>query len=181
VVEATSDPEDIPFLSPFAQTEYNIQEEIRQVDLPFQPITPRGAPEGYELDSVYGVDADDVSEGFVALNAPSGGVVAQMLYYNDAGQLMRITQSPTVYITIGEWLAANRLEFAPGTEIWTAGNVDTAVVRRGEGYLVAFIVRERFTAIDGDASRDAMPDMARRFAPRSARACRIRVFRGKRW
>jgi hypothetical protein len=164
VVEPVTDPEDIPLMNPFAQTEYSIKDEIKQVDLPFSPITPRGAPDGFELDSVYGVDADEVSEDFVALNAPSGGVVAQMLFYNAAGQLIRITESPTIYVTIGEWLAENRLEFAPGTEIWTAGTVDTAIILRGDRPLVAFIVRERFVVIDGDATRDAMLEMARRFA-----------------
>ncbi|MCD4686265.1 MAG: hypothetical protein K8S97_10050 [Anaerolineae bacterium] len=167
-VEAVTDPEDIVIFNPFYETEYNIREEIGTVDLPFSPITPRGAPEGYELDSVYGVNADDVGGDFVALNAPSGGVVAQMLYYHDAGQLIRITQSPSIYVTIGEWLAVNRLEFAPGTEIWTTGGVDTAIVspsRSTSGpFMVVFIVRERFMAIDGDADIDDMLDMAARFA-----------------
>jgi hypothetical protein len=167
-VEPVTDPEDIPGLNPFYQTEYHIRDEIKQVDLPFRPIVPRGAPEGYELDSVYGVNADDLDEMFRALNAPSGGVVAQMLYTNEAGQVIRITQSPTIYVAVGDWLAANRLEFAPGTQIWTAGTVDTAIIdRSGQGsgpYLIAFIVRERFLAIDGDADLDAMLDMARRFA-----------------
>ncbi len=167
-VEAVTDPQDLPIMDPFYQTEYNIREEIQQVDVPFSPITPRGAPDGYELDSVYGVDADTFGEDFVALNAPSGGVVVQMLYYNDAGQLIRITQSPSVYVTIGEWLAVHRLEFAPGTQIWTAGSVDTAIVdpsRTGEGpFMIAFIVKNRFMVIDGDADREDMLDMARRFA-----------------
>jgi hypothetical protein len=82
--------------------------------------------------------------------------------------LIRITESPTTYVTIGEWLAANRLESAPGVQIWTTGNVDTAVVDTSGGgsgpYLVTFIVREKFLAIDGDAPLDAMLDMAARFA-----------------
>ncbi len=167
-VEAVTDPADVPLHSPFIQTQYDIRDEIRQVDLPFQPIVPRGAPSGYELDSVYGVNADEVGGDFVALNAPSGGVVAQMLYYNDAGQLIRITELPTVYVTIGEWLATNNLEFQPGTQIWTTGNVDAAIVSPSGGangpYLVGFIVRERFMVIDGDADLDAMLDMASRFA-----------------
>ena len=166
-VGVVTDPSSVPLRDPFAQTEYNIREEIRQVDLPFDPIVPRGAPAGYELDSVYGLNADDEGGDFVAMNAPSGGVVAQMLYYNAAGQLIRITESPTTYVTIGEWLAVNRLEFQPGVEIWTTGNVDTAVIGGAGGggpYLVAFIVRDRFIAIDGDADRDAMLDMAARFA-----------------
>jgi hypothetical protein len=165
-VEAVTDPEDVPFHSPFIQTEYNIRQEIKQVDLPFSPIVPRGAPSGYELDSVYGVNADEVGGDFVAMNAPSGGVVAQMLYYNQAGQLIRITESPTIYVTIGEWLAVNNLEFQSGTQIWTTGNVDTAILNAsGSGpYRVAFIVRERFMVIDGDADLDAMLDMAARFA-----------------
>lgn len=167
-VEPVTDPEDLPIFDPFYQTEYNIREEIREVDVPFAPITPRGAPDGYELDSVYGVDADALGEDFVAFNAPSGGVVVQMLYYNDTGQLIRITQSPTIYRTIGEWLAVHGLEFAPGTEIWTSGSVDTAIVdpaHLGDGpFTVVFIVKERFMVIDGDADRDAMLDMARRFA-----------------
>jgi hypothetical protein len=167
-VEAVTNPEDVPMHSPFIQTEYNIRDEITQVDLPFTPIVPRGAPPGYELDSVYGVNADEVGENFVAMNAPSGGVVAQMLYYNETGQLIRITESPTIYVTIGEWLAVHNLEFKPGTQIWTTGNVDTAIVDPSGGgggpFLVTFIVRERFLAIDGDADLDDMLDMAARFA-----------------
>ncbi|MBN2303608.1 MAG: hypothetical protein JXQ72_03980, partial [Anaerolineae bacterium] len=167
-VEAVTDPEDIRGLNPFYQTEYNIREEIRTVDLPFAPITPRGAPDGYELDSVYGLDSNAVSEEFVAYNAPSGGTVAQMLYYNREGRLIRITESPTIYVTIGEWLAVNRLEFKPGTQIWTTGSVDTAIVDLSGGgggpNLVVFIVQERFIAIDGDAPLDAMLEMAARFA-----------------
>lgn len=167
-VEAVTDPDDIPGLNPLYQTEYNIRDEIRTVDLPFRPITPRGAPDGYELDSVYGVDADALDEEFRALNAPSGGTVVQMLYYNSSGQLLRITESPTVYVTIGEWMVVNGLEFQPGVQVWTAGSVDTAVVDRSGGgggpYLVAFIVRERFMVIDGDAPLEAMLDMASRFA-----------------
>jgi hypothetical protein len=162
-VEAVTDPEDVPMHSPFVQTEYSIRDEIRQVDLPFDPIVPRDAPDGYELDSVYGVNADEVGGDFVAMVAPSGGVVAQMLYYNAAGQLIRITQSPTNFVTIGEWLAVNNLEFLPGTQIWTTGNVDAAIVGAGP-YQVAFIVRERFLVIDGDADLDDMLDMAARFA-----------------
>ncbi|MBN1200232.1 MAG: hypothetical protein JXJ20_00110 [Anaerolineae bacterium] len=167
-VEAVTDPEDVPIFDPFYETEYNIREEIRQVDLPFNPIVPRGKPSGYELDSVYGINADEQGAEFVQMNAPSGGVVAQMLYYNRDGQLIRITESPTIYVTIGEWMAVNGLEFQPGVEVWTTGNVDTAVIDRSGGgggpYLVAFIVRERFLAIDGDAPRDVMLDMAARFA-----------------
>ena len=37
---------------------------------------PRGAPAGYELDSVYGLDTAQLDEEFRAYNAPSGGVVA---------------------------------------------------------------------------------------------------------
>ncbi|MBI5958049.1 MAG: hypothetical protein HY866_04900, partial [Chloroflexi bacterium] len=80
-VEAVTDPEDAPIMNPFYQTEYNIRDEIKEVDLPFDPIVPRGKPDGYELDSVYGINADEQGAEFVALNAPSGGVVAQMLYY----------------------------------------------------------------------------------------------------
>jgi hypothetical protein len=168
-VEAVTNPANVPFHNPFAPTEYNIRDEIKQVNLPFSPIVPNGAPAGYELDSVYGVNADEQGADFVAMNAPSGGVVAQMLYYNEQGQLIRITESPTTYVTIGEWLAANRLESAPGVQIWTTGNVDTAVVDRSGGgsggpYLVTFIVREKFLAIAGDAPLDAMLDMAARFA-----------------
>jgi hypothetical protein len=167
-VEAVTDPADVPMHSPFIQTQYDIRSEIRQVALPFQPITPRGAPSGYELDSVYGVNADEVGGDFVAMNAPSGGTVAQMLYYNKDGQLIRITESPTIYVTIGEWLATNNLESQPGTQIWTTGNVDAAIVSpsgAADGpYLVAFIVREKFMVIDGDADLDAMLDMAARFA-----------------
>lgn len=164
VVTAPTDPEDIPMLSPFAQTEYNVRDEIRTVDLPFTPITPRGAPDGYELDSVYGLNADEMDDEFRALNAPAGGTVVQILYYNDAGQLIRITESPTIYVTIGEWLAVNRLEFKPGTEIWTTGSVDTAIIDHNGDDLIAFIVQERFMTIDGDADREDMLDMARRFA-----------------
>jgi hypothetical protein len=167
-VEAVTDPADVPMHSPFIQTQYDIRSEIQQVDLPFQPITPRGAPSGYELDSVYGVNADEVGGDFMAMNAPSGGTVAQMLYYNKDGQLIRITESPTIFVTIGEWLATNNLEFQPGTQIWTTGNVDAAIVSPSGGgngpYLVAFIVREKFLVIDGDADLDAMLDMAARFA-----------------
>jgi hypothetical protein len=164
VVTATTDPEDVPLHSPFAQTEYNVRDEIRTVDLPFSAITPRGAPEGFELDSVYGVNADEMDDEFRALNAPGGGTVVQMLYYNDAGQLIRITESPTIYVTIGEWLAVNHLEFKPGTEIWTTGSVDAAIIDHNGDDLIAFIVQERFMAIDGDADRADMLDMARRFA-----------------
>ena len=167
-VEAITDPEDTAIFDPFYQTEYEIKDEIREVDLPFDPIVPRGAPEGFELDSVYGLNADEQDEEFRAMNAPSGGVVAQMLYYNGKGQLIRITESPTVYVTIGEWMAVNRLEFKPGVEVWTAGTVDTALIDQSGGgggpYLVAFIVRERFMVIDGDADHDDMLEMAQRFA-----------------
>jgi hypothetical protein len=167
-VESVTNPADVPFHNPFAPTEYNVRDEIKQVDLPFSPIVPNGAPAGYELDSVYSVNTDEQGADFVALNAPSGGVVAQMLYYNEQGQLIRITESPTTYVTIGEWLAANRLEFKPGVQVWTTGNVDTAAVDRSGGsggpYLVTCIVREKFLAIDGDAPLDAMLDMAARFA-----------------
>jgi len=167
-VEAVTDPADVPLRSPFTQTEYNIREEISTVDLPFRPITPRGAPEGFELDSVYGLNADELGESFVALNAPSGGVVAQMLYINGEGRLLRITQSPGIFATIGDWLAINGLEYAPGTQIWSTGGVDAAIVDPdggGDGpWVVAFIARERFLVIDGDAGRDAMLDMAARFA-----------------
>jgi hypothetical protein len=167
-VEALTDPEDVPFVSPFYETEYDIRDEIQQVDLPFQPVVPRGEPRGYELDSVYGLNADEQGAEFVALNAPSGGTVAQMLYYNAEGRLLRITESLTIYATIGEWMAVNGLEFKPGVQIWTTGNVDTAVVdRSGSGtgpYMVAFIVRRRFLAIDGDAALEEMLDMAARFA-----------------
>jgi hypothetical protein len=91
-----------------------------------------------------------------------------MLYYNADGQLIRITESPTIFVTIGEWLATNNLEFQPGTQIWTTGNVDAAIVSPSGGrngpFLVAFIVREKFMVIDGDADLDAMLDMAARFA-----------------
>ncbi len=167
-VEAVTDPAQVPFHNPFAQTQYDINQEIQQVDVPFTPITPRGAPDGYELDSVYGVNADELGADFVALNAPSGGTVVQMLYYNTAGQVIRITESPAIYLTVGEWMAANRLEFKPGVQVWTAGTVDTAVVDQSGGsggpYLVAFVVRERFMVIDGDADLSAMLDMAARFA-----------------
>jgi hypothetical protein len=167
-VEAVTNPADVPFHNPFAQTELHIRDEIKQVDLPFSPIVPNGAPAGYELDSVYGLNADEQGADFLAMNAPSGGVVAQMLYYNEQGQLIRITESPTAYVTIGEWLAANRLESKPGVQIWTTGNVDTAAVDQSGGgggpYLMTFIVRGKFLAIDGDAPLDAMLDMAARFA-----------------
>lgn len=163
-VEAVTDPEDAPILDPYYQTEYDIDDEIATVDLPFQPITPKGEPAGYELDSVYGLNADEQGAEFVAYNAPSGGVVAQMLYYNQAGSLIRITQSPATFLTIGDWLAENRLEFKPGVEIWTVGNVDSAVVQREGRTLIVFMVRNRFFAIDGDAPRDVMLDMAARFA-----------------
>ena len=39
-VEAVTDPEDLPLMDPFYQTEYNIREEIQEVDVPFTPITP---------------------------------------------------------------------------------------------------------------------------------------------
>ncbi|NLF74646.1 MAG: hypothetical protein GX573_03040 [Chloroflexi bacterium] len=168
-VESVTDPAEVPFRDPFTQTEYNIRDEIRQVDLPFKPITPRGAPAGFELDSVYGLDADEQGAEFIALHAPAGGTVAQMLYYNAEGQVIRITESKTIYATIGEWLAVNGLEFQPGVQIWTAGNVDTAVVERNGGHLVAFIVRERFMAVDGDAPLDAKLDMAARFAASTSR------------
>ncbi len=110
------------------------------------------------------MNADELGEEFVALNAPSGGIVVQMLYYNDSGSLIRITESPAIHGTIGEWLAVNRLEFKPGTEIWTAGSVDTAIIYHEGRILVAFIGNERFIAIDGDASREALLEMAQRFA-----------------
>jgi hypothetical protein len=82
--------------------------------------------------------------------------------------LIRITESPTIFVTIGEWLATNNLELQPGTQIWTTGNVDAAIVSpsgwANGPYLVAFIVREKFMVIDGDADLDAMLDMAARFA-----------------
>ena len=123
-VEAVTDPAHEVILNPFYQTQYNIHQEIQQVDLPFTPITPHGAPEGYELDSVYGVNANDLGEGFVSRFAPSGGVVAQMQYINAAGNLIRITEFVTLYGTIGEWLAVNHLEFDPHVEIWTTGNIN---------------------------------------------------------
>ena len=54
-------------------------------------------------------------------------------------------------------------------QIWTTGNVDTTVIDQSGGggsgpYLVTFIVRGKYLAIDGDASLDAMLDMAARFA-----------------
>lgn len=168
-VEAVTDPDDVPLLDPFYETEYNIREEIQEVDLPFQPVTPHGHPAGYELDSVYGMDADAQGEEFITYNAPSGGTVAQMLYYNDDGLLIRITESVSPYITIGEWMAVYSLEFKPGVQIWTTGNIDTAVIDRSGGagsgpFLVAFIIHHRYIAIDGDAPLDAMLNMAARFA-----------------
>jgi hypothetical protein len=167
-VEAVTDPENMAFRSPFAQTQYNIKDEIKQVDLPFTPVTPRGAPDGYELDSVYGVNADEQGADFIAQNAPSGGIVAQILYYNAEGQLIRITESPSIYVTIGEWMAVNHLEYQPGVQIWATGGIDAAVVDRSGGsgsgpYFVAFVHHEKFLAIDGDAPLDAMLDMAARF------------------
>jgi hypothetical protein len=163
-LEAPTDPEDIPGLSPFYQTEFHLREEIREVDLPFDPALPKGVPRGYELDSVYGVQAEDLGDDFVTYNAPSGGIVAQILYFSDEGKVMRVTQSRSIYNTIGEWLAVNRLEFRPGTQVWTAGSVDTAIVELESGPLVVFIVSNRFMAIDGDADREAILDMARRYA-----------------
>ncbi|MBN1678662.1 MAG: hypothetical protein JW966_00125 [Anaerolineae bacterium] len=168
-VEAVTDPEDVPITDPFYQTEYNIKDEIETVDVPFDPIVPRGKPSGYELDSVYGMDADEQGEEFVAMNAPSGGIVVQMLYYNAQGQLMRLTESPSTFVTIGEWMAENHLEFKPGVVVWTTGNVDTALIDKSGGsgsgpYSVTFIVRERFITIDGDASKEDMLEMAAWFA-----------------
>ncbi|MBI5960902.1 MAG: hypothetical protein HY866_19340, partial [Chloroflexi bacterium] len=132
------------------------------------PIVPRGKPDGYELDSVYGINADEQGAEFVALNAPSGGVVAQMLYYNAEGRLIRITESPSIYVTIGEWLAVNHLEFKPGVQIWTTGGIDAAVVDQSGGgggpYLVTFMTQDKFLAIDGDAPLEVLLDMAARFA-----------------
>jgi hypothetical protein len=167
-VEALTDTEDAVILDPLYETEYNIRDEIKQVDLPFKPITPHGKPAGYELDSVYGVNADEQDEDFRTYNAPSGGIVAQMLYYNSEGRLLRITESRSLYGSIGEWMAINNLEFQPGVQVWTTGNTDTAVIDRSGGsggpYLVAFIADNRFLAIDGDAPLDAMLDMAARFS-----------------
>jgi hypothetical protein len=168
-VEAVHDPENMAITDPFYQTEYNIKEEIQQVALPFNPVVPYRAPAGYELDSVYGLNADEENDEFRAMNAPSGGTVAQMLFYNQEGRLIRVTESPSLYVTIGEWLAVNGLEFKPGVQIWTTGNVDAAVVDQSGGagsgpYLVTFIVQAKFLAIDGDAPLDAMLDMAGRFA-----------------
>ena len=121
------------------------------------------------MDSVYGLNADEMDEQFRAHYAPSGGTVAQMLYYNEQGFLIRITESPTIYVTIGEWVAVNGLEFDPGLDIWSTGGIDAAVVDQSGGagtgpYLITFLHREKFMAIDGDAPLDAMLDMAARFA-----------------
>jgi hypothetical protein len=163
-VEAITDTDDAVILDPFYDTEYNIRDEIKQVNLPFDPIVPRGTPAGYELDSVYGVNADELDEEFRKYNAPSGGVVAQMLYYDNEGRLLRITESHSPYGAIGEWMAINGLEFQSGVQIWTTGNIDTVIIERSGGNLVAFIVRNRFLAIDGDAPLDVKLDMAARFA-----------------
>ena len=130
-------------------------------------MTPRGAPDGYELDSVYGVNADEQGADFVALNAPSGGIVAQMLYYNAEGQLIRITESPSILRHDRRMAGGQSPGIQPGVQIWTTGGVDAAVVdrrRRVGADLVAFIVKEQFLAIDGDATQEAMLDMAARFA-----------------
>jgi hypothetical protein len=167
-VEAITDPEQELILNPSYQTEYNVHQEIQEVALPFTPITPHGHPAGFELDSVYGVNANDLGEAFVARFAPSGGVVAQMLYYNSAGEMIRITESVTLYGTIGEWLAVNNLEFDPQVQIWTTGNIDTALITGDSGTQVVFISQRRFIVIDGDASQDAMLNMAARFAASAA-------------
>lgn len=132
------------------------------LEVGFVYVVPATAPPGYAFDYAYVLTADDFGE-VADYYIPGGGESANLDYLNDAGDWLGITQSPSPYVTLDEWMDGIGYFDSPGS-IETMQGVEVLIEdlsdEEGPWYSATMIVNGLFIVIDADGSVDDLRAMA---------------------
>lgn len=132
------------------------------LEVSFETIIPASLPEGYVFDFAYTLTAEDFGE-FDDYYVPGGGESANFDYLTEGEYWLGITESPSPYATIGEWLDDIAYDPAPGgVEVVDGVEVLFEDLSDAEGawFSATLILDGLFIVVDGDRAMEDVRVMA---------------------
>ena len=127
----------------------------QDLNVPFNTLSPARPPVGYEFNYAYTMTASDFGSS-ADYYVPNGEISANFDYVNPEGNWLSITESPSPYATLQEWLAG--VGYQPQGGIRKINGVEVLVEDLSSGgdtsISATLILNGLFIIVDGDHSED---------------------------
>jgi hypothetical protein len=125
------------------------------LDVPFQTLIPTVLPPGYAFDYAYIMTPEDFGQS-APYYVPGGEVSANFDYLDEDGNWLSISETPSPYATLQEWL--NDIDYDTPGEIQNISGVDVLLEDLSMGsdiwYSDTLILNGLFIVVDGDHSAE---------------------------
>jgi hypothetical protein len=125
------------------------------LDVPFQTLIPTTLPPGYTFDYAYVMTPEDFGQS-APYYVPGGEVSANFDYLDENGNWLSISETPSPYATIREWL--EDIDYDTPGEIQSIDGVEVLLEDLSMGsdiwYSDTLILNGLFIVVDGDHSAE---------------------------